>query len=223
MIKTWSYSRLLDFESCPLKAKLKYVDKIPDLKPRTAADRGTAIHLEAENYVNGTLPTLPPSLNKLAPQFYSLKEHYRQKHVSLEGEWGFNHEWKPTEYRTAWGRIKADAVCTISPTTAVVIDFKTGKKFGNEIKHGEQLELYALATFIRNPSLQTVEAELWYLDIDEITSINLTRKQSLTRSLKLFDKRAHFMTNATRFRATPNFNSCKYCPYKDTEHCHEGV
>ena len=29
-IRSWSFSRLSDFEACPLKAKLKIIDKIPE-------------------------------------------------------------------------------------------------------------------------------------------------------------------------------------------------
>ena len=29
-IKAWSYSRLVDFEQCKLRAKLKYIDRIPE-------------------------------------------------------------------------------------------------------------------------------------------------------------------------------------------------
>lgn len=224
MISAWSYTRLTDFESCPLKAKLKYFDKIPDPSPRTAADRGTAIHLEAENFVKGVGP-LTKNLDKFAEEFESLKNHYHAGKVSLEDEWGFNFNWEPTSWKTAWGRIKLDVMCKLKPHHAVVIDHKTGKKFGNEIKHGEQLQLYTLATFLRDPYIQEVTAELWYLDQDDLTRLEITRGQALTKFLKLYDRRAKIMTECTRFEPTPNAISCRWCPYKPsgTGHCKVGV
>lgn len=225
-IKTWSHSRLVDFEECPLKAKLKHVDRIPDPKPRTAADRGTAIHLEAELFVKGEAG-FTSNLQRFKPEFDALRNLYQEGKVSLEGEWGFDHQWSVSEYfgKSTWGRIKADSVAYMSVEHAAVIDFKTGKKFGNEIKHAEQTQLYALGTFIRNPKIQTVTAELWYLDIDDLSTMTITRTQALKKYLPYFDKRARRMTSATKFEANPNIYSCKWCPYgpKGTGHCTVGV
>lgn len=225
MIPSWSYTRLVDFESCPLKAKLKYLDKVPDPSPRPAADRGTEIHLMAEEYVQHKNSLLPQPLKKFEHEFTVMREHFHAGRVSLEGEWGFNNEWEPTTWKAAWGRIKADAVVTLEPTHAAVIDYKTGKKFGNEIKHGEQLQLYSLAVFLRNPKIQKITAELWYIDLDDLTSLEITRGLALTKFLKFYDRRARRMTECKRFEATPNLISCKWCPYKPsgTGHCKVGV
>lgn len=222
MIPSWSYTRLVDFESCPLKAKLKYLDKIPDPNPSPAADRGTAIHLEAENFVNGS-KDLSENLRHFSEDLSSLRDHFKRGAVSLEGEWGFDKDWQPATWRAAWGRVKADAVCMVSPVHAAVIDYKTGKRFGNEIKHGEQLQLYALAAFLRSPYLQKVTAELWYLDLNELTPLEITRQQALTKFLKFYDRRARRLTECQRFEPTPNVNACRYCPYKTTGHCHVAV
>jgi len=223
-IRSWSFSRLLDFESCALKAYLKHVKRIPDPNPRTAADRGTAIHTEAELYIKGEAD-FTDNLKHFKKDFASLREHYKSGIVSLEGEWGFNEQWEPCSYRTAWGRIKADGVVTLTPEHAVVIDFKTGRKFGNEIKHAEQCQLYALAAVIRQPKVQRVTTELWYLDQDDLTSVEMTRGQVLNKLMKYYDNRMRRMTNAKRFPPNPNIMSCKYCPYgpKGTGDCKVGV
>ena len=56
-IKAWSYSRLADFEQCKLRAKLKYIDRIPEParplppgKTEHANDRGTRIHDAGERF-----------------------------------------------------------------------------------------------------------------------------------------------------------------------------
>lgn len=220
-IASWSFSRLMDYESCPLKAYLKHAKRIPDPRPSPAAERGTAIHSLAEDFLRGKIKTLPNELSKFKDEFTSMLKHGDK--LMLEQEWGFDSEWKPCEYRSAWGRVKMDCGLELSPQSGIVVDYKTGKKFGNEIKHGEQLQVYALASFIRHPAWNEITAELWYLDVDDLTSITVTRKHAMERYLRVFDRRFRAMTSATEFPAKPNVLSCRWCPYGDTGHCDKRV
>ena len=111
-----------------------------------------------------------------------------------------------------WLRLKLDAMVMHDERTATVIDFKTGRKFGNEIKHGEQLQLYQLSTFIRYPQVETVFAELWYLDQNEVTSQKFTRRMGMQYREK-FNKRAHALSTCNNFAANPNKFTCKWCMY----------
>lgn len=61
----WSYSKLLDFEQCKLRYKLKHIDRVPEAKSE-AADRGTAIHTLAEQFVDGRMKSLPTELLKFS-------------------------------------------------------------------------------------------------------------------------------------------------------------
>ena len=227
MIKTASYSRLIDFETCRFKAYLKHVAYVPDPKPNTASLRGTAIHETIETWMRGNGPASPEAMKHFDKELNALQRRHQEGLVSLEGKWGFNQQWEPTEYKKAWLKMKADAIVTLAPTKAIVIDYKTGKRFGNELKHGEQCQLYAIATFIRNPKLEEIITELWYFDQNELASYPMTRKAA-TYAMKSFDKRLKRMTSATDFPPNPNAFSCKYCPYKSndlggTGHCKTGV
>ena len=111
-----------------------------------------------------------------------------------------------------WLRMKLDALVMHDESTATVIDFKTGRKYGNEVKHAEQLQLYQLATFMRYPTLQTVFAELWYLDQDEITSQKFSRAMGL-RFRDKFTKRGDALTSCEDFPANPNQFTCRWCMY----------
>lgn len=226
-ITSASYSRLLDFESCRLKAYYKHVERIPDPRPSTAADRGTDIHNRTELFIRDQGAAPAETLKHFKDEAFSLKEHFKAGKASLEGEWAFDHDWQPTGWKGGWFRMKADAVVHLSKKHAVVVDYKTGKRFGNEIKHGEQLQLYALATFIREPTVERITAELWYFDQNELASYDVTRQQGL-RCLKGFDNRARKMTEATTFPPNPNAYSCRWCPFKPadlggTGHCTVGV
>lgn len=229
-IPTWSFSRIQDFEQCKRRAKLKYLDKIPEPerplppgKTEHANDRGTRIHDAAERFVRGGIEMIP-ELAKFAPEFQKLKTLFAAGKVSLEGEWAMNRAWEPVAWKSsdAWLRLKLDALTFLSNTEAVAIDYKTGRKFGNEVKHAEQLQLYQLVTFMRYPQLETIHVELWYLDIDEVTCVTYTRSQGL-RFKRSFDTRGNNMTTCIDFPPNSNVFSCRWCPYKNTEHCDKGV
>ena len=220
-ISTWSYSRLIIFEQCKLRAKLQYVDKIPEPerplpagKTEHANERGTRIHGLAEDFVRSKTEKFPRELKKFEQEFYRLRELYKKDKVSLEGDWGLDHNWTPTGWmeKNTWGRVKLDAMVMLSKTHGVVIDYKTGKRYGNEIKHAEQGQLYQLTALLRNPELQTITVELWYTDLDELTSMTFTRAQGL-RFFNNFNKRATDITSATSFPPQPNIFACKWCPY----------
>lgn len=222
MITSVSYSRLLDFEQCPYRVKLKYIDKVPEAKSE-AADRGTAIHSMAENFVNGALKELPHELRHFEADFEALRARYKAGQVSLEGDWGFTQNWEKAEWKKAYLRMKLDA-CVIQGKNAIVIDYKTGSNYAKEIVHGEQCQLYTIATFLRNPQIETVKAELWYLDKDDLRQVQYTRNDAL-RYIKPYEKRFAKVTTATAFPPASNYFACKWCsfgPNKGGE-CQYGV
>ena len=230
MIKSWSHSKLGDFEKCKHLAWLKHDKRIPEPerplppgKTEHANDRGSRIHDGLELYVSERSDFLPIEAEKyFGLHADMLRVFHADGMVSLEGKWGMNENWEPTDWHIAWLRLKLDVCVHLGPTHAVVIDYKSGKKFGNEVKHGEQLQLYQLVTFLRYPKLEHVTAELWYLDTGDITSTTFTRAQGL-RFKAGFQKRGMALTSCTEFPANPNRYSCKWCPYKNTEHCDVGV
>lgn len=230
-LKAWSHSRLLVFEACKLRAWLQFGERIPDPKPRPNADRGTLIHDGAEKYVRGKLKDMPAECAKhYRTEFEALKREFKAGKVSLEGEWAFDDEWNPTDWRdkNAWTRVKCDAVAWLTPRHVLVVDYKSGKRFGNEVKHGEQMQLYLLSILLRFPDADEVTVELWYLDHPQSdwnpTRQTFTREQGM-RYLAAYTKRGKKMTTETQFPPNPNIFSCKWCPYgpDGTGHCKAGV
>ena len=232
MIKAWSFSRLAIFEQCKLRTKLAYIDRIPEPerplppgKTEHANDRGSRIHDAAELFVRGGVELLP-ELRSFRAEFLRLRDLFAEGKVGLEGEWAIDHDWVPTQWNSSncWGRIKLDAFVQLNKKHGVVIDYKTGKRYGNEIKHAEQCQLYQLAAFMRYPDLEVIDVELWYTDQDEIAHMRYTREQGL-RFFNKFNNQANLMTTMTEFPANPNIFSCKWCPYgpRGTGHCTKGV
>lgn len=229
-IQAWSHSRLTTYELCPYRAKLAYLDKIPEPprplppgKTEHANDRGSRIHAAAELYVREPVELIP-ELKAFRAEFQRLRELYRQGKVSLEEDWAYTDRWTPVAWRDpkAWLRMKLDAMVRLSPTHAVVIDYKTGRRVGNEIKHAEQGQLYQLGVFMRYPDVETVDVEFWYVDQDDLSHMQFLRPQGL-RFMRGFDERGHRLTAADDFPPKPSTFACRWCPYNTPEHCSYGV
>lgn len=230
MIPSWSFSKLGDFEKCRFLCYLKHDQKVPEperpLKPgqtEHANDRGSRIHDAAEQYVRGNGPLIP-ELHHFKDEFEKLHRLFPAGAVSLEGEWGMNEQWEIAPWKSAWLRLKLDAQIMDGKYRAVVVDYKSGKRWGNEVKHAQQVQLYALVAFLRNPLLEEITAELWYLDINELTSQTFTRSQSL-RFRANFDLRGRALTECTDFKPNPNKFTCQWCLYgpEHSGHCAVGV
>lgn len=227
-IKSWSFSSLGVFEKCPYQAKLKYVDRIPEPKNKYS-ERGTAIHDAAEAFVRGETPTLLPELASFEAELTRLRELYAEGRVIVEQEWAHTRSWDQTEWRAddAWLRLKLDFFVYLDEQTGMVVDLKSGRKHGNEIKHTEQGQLYTGTAFLRDPKLKRIITEFWYSDQDDISQVVYTPQQA-ARFVVGFDKRARKMTEAKEFPARPSIFSCKWCPYRPesaggTGDCPHGV
>lgn len=229
-VPSWSFSKLKDFETCKQMFALKHLHKIPEpervLKPgqtEFANDRGTRIHEECELFIDGTYDDLCPEAAKYFPDFFSLlRAMHKDGLVIQEHEWGHDRDWEIADWKSAWLRLKLDAMVRLSPTEAWVLDWKTGRKYGNEISHMRQLQLYTVATFLRFPELEKVTAELIYIDQGESTAVTMTRQQGL-RFKQNFHNLGLAATSCEVFPPNPNKYSCQWCPYKNTEHCTVGV
>lgn len=220
-LTSWSYSRLLDYEKCPYRLKLKLIDKIPE-PPHPAAERGVLLHSASEAFIKGASEDLPAELQSFAPVMQTMRSAYAEGRASVEEEWAFTNKWAPCGWReqTAWLRLKLDVFVRLTPEHGVVIDHKSGKKSGNEIKHMEQGMLYAACCFLRIPELEKVTTEFNYLDLKETSSKTFTAKQA-AKAVIMFEKRAAKMLSDTTFRPRPNIFNCRYCAYgpKGTGSC----
>lgn len=225
-----SFSRLQNFEKCKYLAKLTYIDKIPEPerplpagKSEHANIRGNRIHDAAEMYVNGGVELIP-ELSKFKMEFEALRELRKQGHVHLEGEWAVNLEWEPVAWSSddAWCRMKLDAlVLSEDKLHARVIDYKSGKRHGNEIKHTEQGQIYQLATFLRYPEIQDITVEFWYTDLGEVDVKQYSRLQG-TQYFDKYNNRLLAISTCTEFTPNPNAFSCRWCPYNGNA-CEFGV
>lgn len=222
-VSAWSPTLVKKFNACRHRIFIGKVKKVkePSSEP---AQRGIEIHDKAEHFVDGRIPELPPELAKFTGSFKKLREAYNENRVSLEGDWGFDIDWKPCGFfdKEVWLRIKLDA-CEFSDLPensehAVVIDYKTGKKFGNELDHGFQGLCYAIGTFMRYPKLQRIDTEFWYLDSGDTLKKSYHRDE-VAIFLPRITKKGVAITSCTDFYPNPSPQNCRFCPYKEMGEC----
>jgi CRISPR/Cas system-associated exonuclease Cas4 (RecB family) len=218
-LTTWSYSRLSVFEQCPKRYYYSSIEKIPTPQ-HPAATRGTNIHIEAENYIKGE-GELTKGLQMFELGFEDLKQGYIDGHVFVEEDWAFDLDWQPSGWREdkTWCRYKIDAYVK-KPDRTVVIDFKTGRYMGNEESHEQQCALYASATYNRDPSVENIQAELWYLDHGKISRHSYTVEEIKERQ-GMFHERALKLTEAKEYPANASVKNCRWCHYGKIGICDE--
>lgn len=212
-VPQWSMSRLFDFEACPHAVYLTKVCKAPN-PSGPAAERGTQIHNHIEGYIQGEHADVIKEMQGFIKLIDLLREEYAEARVEVEGDWAFDRQWNATGWSApdCWARMKLDAIHFESPSSAMVIDWKTGKKFGNELKHNQQGMGYAIAAFCRYPELEYVGVKFAYLDKHDELKGGYTRAQADLLRPGL-THRADLMTTATSFEPQPSFHACRWCPH----------
>jgi len=218
LVPAWSYSRLKSFEECPYKVYIASVKKIQEPQGAAAA-RGEAIHLLGEAFVKGETDVVPKEYNFFEVPLRRARELFAEGKAEVEGEWGFTIDWVPTGWMNGdcWARIKLDLIMFESATSAIVVDYKTGKKIGNEIAHKQQGLLYAIGSFLRHPDLEFVRVEFWYLDQNEYMIASYSRADAL-RWLQSFNRRGMALTTNEDWKPTPSPSACRWCSYGKGEH-----
>lgn len=218
-ITAWSFSRYSDYKLCPLKARLKYIDKIKE-PPNKAMARGAEIHDKIAEYINNQRRRLPTGLHVRAQErIKALRKRNRNDPVRVEEMWGFDAKWQSCawdDWENCQLRVKIDAATIDSDDDkpcASVIDWKTGKFRPNQQdEYEEQLSLYALAMIQKWPKLQRIHVGLVYVDTGDEHWLEYTANQA--RSLrKEWDKKARAMLRAKSFPPRPNW-SCQWCYFR---------
>jgi hypothetical protein len=218
-ITSWSFSRYSDYKQCPLKCKLKHIDKFAE--PRGAALlRGEAIHSLAEKYIRGMISRMPAELKLFANMFKELKAKFKKQPAMMvvEDNWAFTKNWDETQWDNwaeCWVRLKLDCATHEDDVTLRIRDWKTGKfRIEQNEEYVEQLELYALAALLIGEHIERVIPELVYLDqgvvYPEVGSELIFTRADIPRLKKLWVKRTKPMLSDTIFSPRANSN-CRWC------------
>ena len=218
-LKTWSFSGLKEYEQCPFK---RFLNKVGGHRgPQSpAASRGNEYHDAIEKYIDGRQDSLPKIHASSRPFIDALRNRFANGSIILEQNWYIDHEWNTIDEADVesgadfWAIFIIDCFEFESKTSARVTDWKTGKSRNNEMKHAEQLMLYAIAAFERYPDLEYIHVQCGYVDEGHISLQRGYTREQLKPIKEQFTKRAQIMTRAIMFPAKPSKYNCMWCDYK---------
>jgi len=216
----WSWSQLQTWRECPFKARLRYIDRAPE-PPRAKddpRDRGIALHKAAEDYLLKGAP-LDHAFAPFAVQMAELKN----LNPEVEQRNYLDRNWFPCDRDSRWAVYIPDVRATVGDTT-LTIDFKTGKKYGNEVKHFGQLQFYSVGDWCAKPTVSHHIGEIWYIDQKDIVPHQFSNTQLEQARARLDEEVTRMMADKIH-APRPNKVSCKYCPYspRGTGACPVGV
>jgi len=217
-----SYSRYTTYEQCPFKAKLAYLDKVPE--PQNAAmARGSDIHGLIEKYLRGQSKRLAVDVANFRDMAKDVRHYTNDKNyeVTLEYMMAFDNQW----ISCAWNdwdkcavRIKTDVmIYDLTDGEVTIIDWKTGKHDSRNLeKYLDQMEIYALGAFKhytqKKLSVDKINVMLIYVDNGDIEE-----KEFLPGDIIKLEKKwtAKFSTmfKDTTFKPKPSF-LCRWCHYR---------
>ena len=208
-VKSWSYTALSQYESCPRQFFYERVKKIKDKdapKPK-ALQRGIDVHDEGEKFLTHQISYTPKDYLK----FEHLMLDLRDMNPMVEQNWGFKLNWSPTSptnWNECWLRIKMDAFVPFDDGDSVAVDFKTGKNRGG---YDLQMELYALGVFCKFPEVKAVSTRLWFVDSGDEVIENYERAM-VPKAKERFEKRVRPMFNDEHFATKPS-RLCAWCDF----------
>ena len=230
-----SHRQVDDYETCPLKYQYIHILRIP-LRQHHSVVYGSALHNAVEFYLRrraaGNYTPLEDFLLAFDQAWrnegFLTREHEEQrKRAGVAALTRFYHEeeasgQKPTEVEREFGfdlgldrvRGRFDRVDE-TPEGLVVIDYKSSdvtdqKKADQRAKDSLQLKMYALAQKKMTGTLP-VRVELRFLE-SGLTGRHVPTLEDLETARQAIKDAARGIRNR-EFEATPEYQSCRYCPY----------
>lgn len=222
--KSWSFSRWNEYEQCPLRAKLKHIDKVPEGPKNPAAERGQDIALRTERYMAGAVSKMPPELAPLAKDYQRVR---KQPGLKVEMQYGFDRQWNPVpwdDWNNCWLRAKMDLHYSYNKGRGLfIIDNKTGKfRDDKNEEYMLQTELYAVTGAQQFPQVDEISVQLYYSDFgikfpEQPKVYTSEEAQSL---IPVWNTRTKAMFADSRFTPRPG-DHCRWCPYSRNKsgHC----
>lgn len=217
-----SHSRLSDYNQCPLKFKLKYLDKSPKFKEDESKSphlvRGSNVHKALENYVvQKTAPGMEVKITSL-PEVESTKpfvDRFLENYdvVIPETQIAIDKNWQRVEWfsKDAYYRVIYDLIA-LRKTDIQIVDYKTGKfrDYDTGPSGKGQLHLSGAIGLYLWPDVPEVITTYAYVD----------HRKTIPKKFVQEDKvelRAHFdaeyekVNSDDKFKPTVN-EFCKWCP-----------
>lgn len=208
----WSHSALSDFINCPRSYHRKRIVKDVIEEETEALKWGSRVHKAFEDRIKLGTP-LPVEMKEYEPYLARLEacdgEKVTERRIAL------SRALQPCEFfgKDVWFRGVID-LAIVSGTSAVLIDYKTGKPHSKF----EQLRLFAIYTFLERPEIEEVTARYYWTQTFSSTEERYTRDQMgdlwkpFLPNLKQYAEA--FKTDTWQPRPS---GLCGWCPVKDCE------
>lgn len=178
---SWSYSKLKNFETCPLRYKEVDLakpdpDRAQDRSPEL--ERGDEMHEAMRNRVGGSTP-LPPHFIYMERWAEKLSRVLHPTSIiQCELKLATTKDGKPSGYgdRNTWLRGRIDYLNTIPEwRQGLVVDYKTGKM--PKVWDGTQLTINAYLIFQHYHYVNKVRVDYLWTEYNDTTHEKYTRDQ----------------------------------------------
>jgi len=206
LVKAWSYSALVQWETCPAQYKYQRIDKLP--WPESGPlKRGSEIHALAEGFLKNEITALPDELRLLKKEFHDVLKYELQveQAIAFKADWtscGWMHP-------DVWLRIKVD-LAWLQASVIHTVDHKTGKI---RESNGPQLNLYNLAGLITTKSARSAVSAFWYIDQGKVVEGPTMKRREIKAAKATWEARVAPMFQDTLFWPKQNFG-CRWCPFQ---------
>jgi len=169
--KSWSYSALTAFETCPRRYQVTRVTKEVHEKQHEASIWGNKVHKHLEDYANkkGPLPEDIKQYGKYVDKIFT----YEGKRV-VEQRMAINNNFHPVKWmaKDVWCRGIVD-IGVVGSDTAYLLDWKTGKRKVDS----DQLKLFAALAFTHYPWVDKIVCGFIWLKVGKFDKEVYTRDQ----------------------------------------------
>jgi len=218
---SWSFSALDQFERCPHQYYRQRVTKDCKQSDKSPAlEHGNKVHTAMEDRIRSGV-SLKADFQKFEPWAAQTEDLAAKLGADryLELEMAYTTEYKPCAWfdKKAWLRVKSDVIlASTEQGVAVNIDWKTGRYHGES----SQLDLNAVAMFLRWPEIQKVSACYIFLE-DSAGRVNKTFERAQLKDLmrpflQVLQDVAH-CHDVGEWPKKKNFSCRMFCPVKDCE------
>lgn len=201
----YSYSAIKQYEQCPAQYKFNRIDKLPQ-PTGAAASRGTMIHNEIENLLNGSLMLISDEVQHLMPKI----ESWINLKAQPEMKFAVDKDWKAVAYddTSAWFRGVIDLYIE-QDNEATVLDFKTGK----DRDYADQVSVYASVILATKPHIDAVNVGIEFIDLKKYRSYNTITRSRLSDLQTDLSSRIGHLQSDNIYAANPS-GLCRFCHYR---------
>ena len=203
-----SYSSIKLFENCPLRYYRQRITKEVVDEGGEASKYGERIHAFLEKRLKGA--GIEQEVAQYEPLCASVEMMARNGELHIEKELVLTENLTPTGWwePDAWLRSKLD-VLVIKNGTAVVMDWKTGKRNADQF----QMQLFAAQVLKHYPEVDRVKTSLVWLKTTEMDTEVYSRGRSNELWAEVMGRiqRIHDAYDHGNWPARPS-GLCRYCP-----------